>query len=220
MTKVYKRDPKHPTYEGATSERPRAGTWESEGREFYLLVEPRDPDNAKWLHPTEGLVDLYNAHGTGELRWSVGPRDLGGGVADDILAVLHYKLTPADMAPEEWLRELVRHRFTMANLPDEEQQLIRRTDDKGDGTVRIPPDSRDLDSAMYSAMRKGLIYMGGSVSHSGHKTTMYKLTAKGRRLKAGKSNPRSRTGAPRRSRTTSAQARARNDRLRRIMRGI
>jgi len=116
-TKVYKRDPKHPTYEGATTEPPRAGAWMSEGRETYVLVEPRDPDAAHWLHPTEGLVDLYNTHGTGELRWAVNPRSLGFGSADDLLAALYYGLTPADMSSEEWLTEWGKHRFALASRP-------------------------------------------------------------------------------------------------------
>jgi len=97
--------------------------------------------------------------------------------------------------------------------------LIRRADGEGKGKVVSPPDPKSAESAMYDAMRKGLIYMTGAV-HSGKTSTiLYKLTAKGRRLKAGKSNPRARTRR-RAKPSVSAKTRARNDRLRRIMRGI
>ena len=195
------------------------GVFLSEGQELYVLVAPRDPDSARWLHPKEGLVDLYNTHGTGELRWDVTPDYFA--VADDLVAALHYGLTPADMSAEDWRATLTRHRFTMGNLPDEEQELIRRAEPNGDGKVESPPDGPGMESAVHSAMRKGLVYMAGAVHMGSRSTIFYKLTAKGRRLKAGKSNPRARTGRrPRTAASVSSKTRARNDRLRRIMRGI
>lgn len=192
------------------------GAFLTEGAELYILMAPGDPDRARWLHPKEGLVDLFNTHGTGELRWDVEPKYFT--VADDLVAALHYGLTPADMSAEDWRAIITKHRFTMGSLPGDEQELIRRADNNGEGKIVVPPDDSGMESAVHSAMRKGLVYMAGAV-HSGKTSTIfYKLTAKGRRLKAGKGNPRART--KRRARTPSAQTRARNDRLRRIMRGI
>ncbi len=193
------------------------GAFLSEGYELYILTAPSDPDRARWLHPTEGLVDLYNTHGTGELRWDVSPDYFA--VADDLVAALHYGLTPADMSAVDWRATLTRHRFTMGNLPAEEQDLIRRADKNGEGHITIPPDAKGMESAVHSAMRKGLVYMAGAV-HSGNRSTIfYKLTAKGRRLKAGKSNPRART-TRRPKASVSVKTRSRNTRLRRILRGI
>jgi len=217
-TKVYTDDEIHGMREASKGLYGRPGTFATEGNELYVLIRAADPDYAQWLHPTEGLVNLYNTHGTGELRWDVRSSRVGG---DDLVAVLHYGLSPADMSPEDWRKELLRHRFTMAQLSAEEQELFRRVDRDGDGTVTSPPDTKKQVSAIWDAMHKGLVYMTGQASGGGRPgtTTFYKLTAKGRRLRAGKSNP-GRTRVRRRARTPSAQMRARNDRLRRIMRGI
>jgi hypothetical protein len=196
----------------------RGGVHMTEGNEMYVLVEPRDPDYAQWLHPTEGLVDLYNTHQTGELRWDVRAAHPG---ADDLVAVLQYGLVPADMPPEAWRALLEKQKFELKDLSDLERELIQRTDDQGKGEVKRPPDNDKLHNAIWDAMSKGLVYMTGEMSGGGGADiTFYRLTPKGRRLKAGKKrNPRKKI-QPSRRRSADVRTRARNDRLRRIMRGV
>lgn len=194
----------------------RAGVFMTEGHQMYVLVEPRDPDSAQWLHPTEGLVDLFNTHQTAELRWDVQADRMG---ADDLVSVLHYGLTPAEMSAEDWRQILEKHKFSMGDLSAEEKELIRRAGADGTGVVRQPPDEGKVKSAVWAAMHKGLVYLTGEVSGGGRPaTTFYRLTPKGRRLKAGKKNPRK--IQPQRRRSSDVRTRTRNDRLRRIMRGV
>jgi DNA-binding PadR family transcriptional regulator len=199
-----------------------AGVFTTEGNESYVLFEPKDPDTAPWLHPTEGLVKLYNTHMTGELRWDVMP-ELMSGVADDVEAVMHFKLTPADMPPAKWREVLAKFKFAMKDLSPEEQELIKRTNDRGEGLVTRPPDDRKLHSAIWDAMRKGIVYLEAEMSGGGGpKHTWYRLTPKGRRLKAGKKNPKSKVAkkaTKQRRRAKDLRDRSRSDRLRRLLRG-
>lgn len=225
-TKVYTHKELEEVRQGGPSKRllpGRAGVFWSEGNEVYVLVEPDDPDHALWLHPTGGLVNLYNTHQTAELRWDVAPDFRLG--KDDLTAVLHYGLTPADMSADEWRTLLDKQKFALGDLAEEERELIRRTDERGKGKVRRPPDEKKLHDAIYQAMNKGLIYMEAEMSGGGGPVvTFYRLTPKGRRVKAGKKNPKGRNGRkkiqPRRRRSNDVRTRARNDRLRRILRGV
>jgi hypothetical protein len=102
------------------------------GEGIYLLTEAVDPDEAQWLHPAHGLVDLVQIEQAGKIQSEVEPIRLQNG---DVGAIEHFGLTPADLSPGEWQKIYQRRKRRKPNPKPKRQAQKRR---------RISPELRRI----------------------------------------------------------------------------
>jgi biotin operon repressor len=92
---------------------------------IYVMLDA-DPDDAAWVHPSLGLVDLVAIGGTGEIRWTVTvDNDFGKGLN----AAEHFKLVPTGVKAtkeiprlSDWQRLLERRRAQHEKLMERERK--------------------------------------------------------------------------------------------------
>lgn len=169
------------------SQRVKDGAFVADGQEIYILVE-----GETWRAPDGRLVELYNTHLTGELRWGE-PRcrdDFEYLTPGGILAALHFELVPVGMRQEKWKAVIDSYKVNRADLPDVAIEMLAEAAASLDGDgdfleerdAPMPPEA----SAMYDMQRKGLLTIGSSVSFDGKTRQYFNITEKGRQLmKAG-----------------------------------
>ncbi len=173
----------------------------ADGDEIYILVE-----GETWRAPDGRLVDLYNTHLTGELRWAEpsvqyrqrirleqagqyhdGFRHLTPG---GILAALHFEIVPSSMTLEEWKDAVESYKVRLNDLYDVPVEMLAEAAATSDGSGNfleergepLPPEA----SAMYDMQRKGLLTIGASVAFDRKTRQYFNITEKGRQLmKAG-----------------------------------
>ena len=153
----------------------------SEGAEMYILVAPDDPKQARWEHPEAGLVDLWNTHGSGELRWK--ERDYSWLSHHALDAVKYFKLAAALIDTYDWSKILAAYDVKLEDLEEIDIKLLSEAnhDRDGMGRIRYGRDERSEEvSRLYDLQNKGLVNIGSSASGPNGCSQGYYITHKGR----------------------------------------
>lgn len=93
--------------------------------QMYVLVKPPEGIIGEWKHPEHGEVELWNTHGTGELRWkeSIG-KSFTTMTSDCLLAAQHFKISMRDATDKEWKVILDNHMVKKDDLSEIELGLL------------------------------------------------------------------------------------------------
>jgi hypothetical protein len=155
-----------------------------------ILVLVKSEEHGAWLTPAGERVDLYNTHGTGELRWHepmgaheedferLSPAALG--------AAQFFELLPVDMAKERWQEIQDGYLINLSDLSEVEVGMLREAAGAQRGICGVtrvngepsPPEY----GAIYDMNRKGLVTVGGSSGHDKKHTQYYRITNRGRKV--------------------------------------
>ena len=105
-------------------------------------------------------------------------------------AAIRFKLTPANISPEEWAKVCDSHLIKIEDLSEVEVRMLEKAaaDQDGIGSfITYSSDAAPENSSMYLLQRKGLLVISISISCGDRTNQGYKITLKGRSvLKDGK----------------------------------